>query len=136
MRKLSEYSAVYSIGAAGYSLLEILWRGFTHWTMALTGGLCFLLIYITDNAHEDAPLWKKCLAGSLIITFFELLVGIIVNIILHWDVWDYSSMKFNLWGQICPLYSALWYLLCMPAAWLCRRLKRLLGGTTAIQYGK
>ena len=30
------------------------------------------------------------------------------------NVWDYSDRKFNLMGQICPLYSALWFLLCIP----------------------
>lgn len=125
MRKLGEYSAVYSIGAAAYSLIEILWRGFTHWTMALTGGLCFLLIYITEAAHESTPLWKKCAAGSLIITLAELIVGFIVNILLDWDVWDYSSMKFNFHGQVCALYSALWFLLCIPASFICTRLRHL-----------
>lgn len=125
MKKVIERTTVFLIGAAGYSFIEICWRGFTHWTMTLTGGLCFLLIYLTDESYEGEPLLKKCLVGSLIITFFELFVGTIVNIVLKWNVWDYSSLRFNLWGQICPLYFVLWYLLCMPTLWLCRQLRRL-----------
>ncbi len=26
-------------------MVEILWRGYTHWTMTLTGGVCFLVLY-------------------------------------------------------------------------------------------
>ena len=42
MVKKGELLSVFSIGAAGYSLLEILWRGNTHWTMTLAGGICFM----------------------------------------------------------------------------------------------
>lgn len=125
MRKLGEYSAIFSIGASGYSLIEILWRGFTHWTMALTGGLCFLLLYLIEAANESTPLWKKCVAGSLLITLAELVVGFIVNILLGWMVWDYSSVKYNLFGQVCPLYSVLWFMLCIPASFICSLLRRL-----------
>ncbi len=125
MRKLIEYTAVYSIGAAGYSLIEIIWRGFTHWTMALTGGVCLVFIYALEAADAAAALWKKCLAGSLFITLSELLVGFIVNIRLGWQVWDYSSVPLNFAGQICPLYTLLWFLLCVPVSWLCGFLRRL-----------
>jgi uncharacterized membrane protein len=125
MRKFGEYSAIFSIGASGYSLIEILWRGFTHWTMALTGGICFLSIYVLEAANETSPLWKKCLAGSLIITLAELVVGFIVNILLGWMVWDYSTIKFNFHGQVCLLYSALWFLLCIPANFICSSFRRI-----------
>lgn len=126
MRKFGEYSTVMSIGAVSYSAIEILWRGFTHWTMALTGGVCFLAIYIVEACNESTPLWKKCLAGSLIITLAELIVGFIVNILLGWKVWDYSEMKLNFCGQVCPLYSFLWFLLCIPASYACGGLRRLM----------
>lgn len=116
MKRVKELSFVYLIGAAGYSLIEILWRGFTHWTMTLTGGACFLCIYITNAKLKAARLWERCLIGSGIITTAEFCVGCVVNIALKWNVWDYSSMHFNLLGQICPLYSALWFVLCAPVS--------------------
>ena len=48
MEKLREYAAVCTIGSVGYSAIEVLWRGFTHWTMALAGGVGFLLLYLAD----------------------------------------------------------------------------------------
>ena len=33
-----EYLMVFLLGGAGYCLIEVLWRGFTHWSMALAGG--------------------------------------------------------------------------------------------------
>ena len=34
------YPLVLLLGAAGYPLAELCWRGRTHWSMALLGGLC------------------------------------------------------------------------------------------------
>ena len=38
---------------------------------------------------------------------------------LGWNVWDYSSMPLNLYGQICLPFSGLWFLLCIPAFGIC-----------------
>ncbi len=132
MQKRFEYPAVLFVGAGGYSLIEILWRGYTHWTMALTGGICFLLIYLADGAWHGETMWKRCLVGSLAITLTELWVGFFVNILLGWDVWDYSRLFFNVGGQICLLYSALWFLLCVPLYAFCPVLRRLIGPERAL----
>ncbi len=119
MRKVFEYGTVFTIGAVGYALIEILWRGHTHWTMVLTGGACLTLIYKTEKRYRDTPRWKRCVVGSEVITLFELAVGFLVNILLDWAVWDYSSQPLNLFGQICPMYCLLWFLLCVPATCFC-----------------
>ena len=121
-----EYGAVYTIGAVGYTLVELLWRGHSHWTMTLTGGTCLALIYLIESKCHGAPLWKRCFAGSLVITLCEIGVGFIVNILLDWKVWDYSKLWFNLFGQICLLYSSLWFLLCIPVTKLCSHLRAVL----------
>ena len=41
----------------------------------------------------------------------ELLVGLVLNVWLGLDVWDYSWKWGNLWGQICPKFTLLWCLL-------------------------
>ena len=107
-RRLSEYVVVYLFGGLIYALLEVLLRGSTHWTMLLTGGLCFLLLYLI-SVYSREPLWRKALMGAFVITTIEFLVGIMVNLILGWNVWDYSAHRFNLLGQICLLFSMLWF---------------------------
>ena len=126
LKKVRENAMVYGIGAGGYTLLEILWRGHTHWTMTLTGGLCFWLVYCCNSRLSQRGLLSKCLAGSSMITAVEFFVGRLVNVRLGWNVWDYSSQPFNLGGQVCALYSFLWFLLCMPLCPLCGKLKQLL----------
>ena len=38
-----EFLSIYVFGAIGYGALETLWRGYTHWTMIVTGGFCCCL---------------------------------------------------------------------------------------------
>ena len=126
MTRIKEYGTVFAIGAAGYGIIEIIWRGYTHWTMLITGGICLFFIYLCEKYHSDSSVWKRCLVGSLVITLSEMLVGFVVNILLGWAVWDYSSLPMNLFGQVCFSYFLLWFLLCIPVTQLCRYLRRAL----------
>lgn len=126
LRRLRDYSAVWLVGSAGYSLLEILWRGFTHWTMAVTGGLCFFLLYRLNLRCPREGVLRKCLRGTFAVTAVEFLVGCVVNRLLKWQVWDYSGRFGNLLGQVCPLYTGLWFLLCIPVYGLAGLVRKLL----------
>ncbi len=122
MKKTAEYLSVFVGGGAGYGLLEIIYRGHTHWTMTLAGGLALLLIYLASNKIK-ARRWQKWVMGAFIISAVEFVAGGIVNILLGWNVWSYSHHRFNLMGQICPLFFAQWFLLCIPVVRLCERVK-------------
>jgi len=122
LRKLSEWTAVFLIGGSLYSMLEILWRGYTHWSMTITGALCFMTLYALHVYAVGIPFFWRCLLGALGITVLEFTAGCIVNLLLGWKVWDYSSLPFNLLGQICPLFSFFWFFLCICACPVCRRL--------------
>lgn len=111
---------IFIIGAMGYGLLETLFRGYTHWTMLVTGGVLFLILYHFNSKNENAPLWQKCLIGASIITMIELAVGCIVNLWLDWNVWDYSRYSYNFLGQVCLAFTVLWFFLCIPLSYLTR----------------
>ena len=102
---------VFSIGAAAYGLIEILFRGHTHWTMVLTGGACVLTLYYLSGWLLSMPLILSALAGAMIITCYEFFVGVMVNLKFNWHVWDYSSQPGNVLGQICPALTALWFIM-------------------------
>lgn len=101
--------ALFCIGAVVYALIEILWRGYTHWTMAALGGALFLMIGGINNwLFWDMPLWLQAIIGSLMVTGAELIFGIVLNIWLGLGIWDYSQMPFNFLGQICPQFTFAW----------------------------
>lgn len=114
MRNISAYFISFITGAVLYSFIEILWRGHTHWTMGIAGGICLTAIYVLRLACPDISLILRCITGAFIILTVEFAVGFIVNIMLDWSVWDYSDRRFNIYGQICPLYAFLWALICIP----------------------
>ena len=101
---------------------EIINRGYTHWTMSLTGGFILALLY-SINSSGGMTLLKSCFTGAICITLAELIVGIFDNLIMHWNVWDYSRMPYNFMGQICPQFTCYWFLLCIPAYFLCREIR-------------
>ena len=104
---------VFFLGAAGYSGIEYMFRGHTHWTMALTGGACLLAFYYYVKENKNTPTLAKAAVGACIFTVFEFFVGLIVNVWYRWDVWDYSSETGNVMGQVCPLYSIAWFFICL-----------------------
>ncbi len=98
------------IGGFIYSMVEIIYRGYTHWTMVIVGGIAFYLIgCLNEHISWNMPIHKQMIIGSVIITTLEFFTGIIVNIILPWNVWDYSNMPFNILGQICLPFSIIWF---------------------------
>ena len=115
-------TVVFLLGGVSYSLIEILWRGYTHYTMVLLGGVCFLSLYKLFNLMKDYSLLEKCVAGAILITTLEFTVGCFVNLVFHMNVWNYSSMPFNLLGQVCLVYSTLWGFLCIPINFLTKKI--------------
>ncbi|MEG0829457.1 MAG: hypothetical protein RSG76_02385 [Anaerovoracaceae bacterium] len=104
---------IFTVGALGYGLMEILFRGFTHWSMLLTGGACTLTLYYLNQQFKDLPLIMKAVGATLVILFYEFCVGLVVNLWFGWYVWDYSTEPGNILGQICPTYCLLWLALCI-----------------------
>ena len=79
-------------GAISYSLLEIIWRGFTHWSMFVLGGLCFLLVsQVAVSCCGRLPLWFCCVVNTLLITGLEFVTGCVVNLGFGWNVWNYTN---------------------------------------------
>ena len=98
--------AGFLLGGFGYVGLEMLWRGRSHSSMFLAGGICFLLLGKLCNVKPRLPLALRCLMGAGVITCVELAMGLLFN--RDYRVWDYRQQPWNLWGQICLRYSLLW----------------------------
>ena len=98
-------------GLVAYPVIEILYRGWTHWTMSILGGFCFMAAYLIYVGLEHRPLWLRAIVCGLVVTELEFITGMIVNRLLHWNVWDYGARWGNVAGQVCPLFSFFWILL-------------------------
>ena len=111
---------LWSWGGTVYFLLEVAFktlRGHPEqisWTMLV---VAVILTIPVERCGEqlpwEVPLWLQAMACAVLVTAVELAAGVILNIWLGLDIWDYSHLPFNLWGQVCPQFSAVWWFLCL-----------------------
>lgn len=96
-----------------YMILEGMWRGWTHISMLVVGGIAAFLIGRLNEHPKfyDRKMWQQCLIGTGIILILEFISGIILNVWLKLGIWDYSNTWGNLYGQICIPYAILWFIL-------------------------
>ena len=123
--KVLEYGCVFAAGGLGYGGLELLWRGRTHWSMLLCGGVCAVLIYLIAG-RERTVLWRRWTLCAAAVTTVEYFTGVLVNLRLGWNVWNYADQPLNVLGQICPLYTLFWFGLSIPGVWLGRTVRQKL----------
>ncbi len=115
--KIFRMAVLTLIGGLIYIIVEIMFRGYTHWTMLVVGGICGCLVgELDDLIPWEMPFVAQCILGGLVITAVEFASGCIINIWLGWDVWDYSNLPLNLLGQVCAGFTFLWVLAC--AVWI------------------
>lgn len=107
-RRVKKYALCFGIGAVGYAAIEVIWRGYTHWTMVIAGGLCFIIFSVVEEYFHGRSLPFKAAVCALGVTAVELIFGVVFNLIFKMGVWDYSHIPLNFLGQICPLFSLMW----------------------------
>ena len=119
MRKLSEYLFLWTLGGSMYYLFEVAFRGFSHWTMFILGGICLVFFTIQGQmVHWKDPLWRQLLRCVIFVTAMEFITGIIVNKWMNWKVWDYSDQPFQLFGLICLPFVIIFSGLCVCGIFL------------------
>jgi len=103
---------IFIMGAL-YMVLEGMWRGWTHVSMLVVGGIsAFLIGRLNEHpVFYDRKMWQECIIGTAIILVLEFASGMVLNMWLKLDIWDYSNTWGNLYGQICIPYAILWFML-------------------------
>ena len=125
VKNLKEYLMCFAVGAVAYGMIEVAFRGYTHWTMILTGGTVLVLLNLISKT-EGLNALLMCFLGMIVITSLEFAVGMAVNVGFGWSVWDYSDKPLNLFGQICPQFCLGWFFLSIPAYGVCRYIRKRL----------
>ena len=107
--KILKYIFLLLIGGLIYYTIEILFRGYSHYSMIILGGVCFILIgLINEILPWDMYIEKQILIGTISVVALEFVAGCILNLWLGLNVWDYSDMPFNLLWQICLPFAIIW----------------------------
>lgn len=106
-------------GGTVYFLLEVVFKTLTShperisWTMLVIAILlCIPVERCGAELPWDCPLWLQALCCAMLVTAVELAAGLVLNLWLGLDIWDYSHLPFNLMGQICLQFFFVWWGLC------------------------
>lgn len=95
-----------------YYGIEIWARGYSHPAMIAVGGICGVVVgLINEDFDFDMSLLWQMFVGAFCITVIEFVSGLILNVWLGLDIWDYSSKPFNILGIVCFENSIYWYFL-------------------------
>lgn len=111
MKSIIKYPMLFLFGGSIYYLLEIIFRGYSFPAMAVCGGLCFIICGVINERSRCMPLVLQQLIAATGITVIEFIFGLILNVWLGLNMWDYSNMPGNVLGQICPQFMVLWFFL-------------------------
>lgn len=116
LKTILKLVALSLVGSIIYVCIEMLWRGYSHPSMFILGGICFVAIGLINELFPwDMGLLWQSLIGAVIVTALEFITGLIVNVWLGLGVWDYSGLPFNIMGQICLPFFFAWMALAMVA---------------------
>ena len=118
MKKTMMSSILFFIYGFMYYIIEVLYRGYSHWSMFFLGGLCGVIIGLLNEKNKTISVLKQGIYGALIVTILEFIIGYIVNILLGWNIWDYSNVPFNFLGQICLPFTIIWFILSIVCVYL------------------
>jgi hypothetical protein len=87
--------------------------------LVFIGGLCAVTIgALNETKIIPTPVWFQCLVGTIFVFIIEMVMGLILNVWLHLQLWDYSSWPLNILGQVTLVYVPVWFLVCPVAIYV------------------
>ena len=94
-KRVSEIVFLIAAGGSTYYLIEIWFRGFSHWTMFVLGGVALTFCSFQGEVmHWSEPMWIQIIRAVLFLTSLEFMTGIICNKWLKIGIWDYVFRTF------------------------------------------
>jgi len=130
-----KYILLFFIGGFAYGGIEIIFRGYSHISMLVAGGICFILIGLLDEVFPwNMALISQMFISAGIVTAVEFIIGLIVNVWLKLNVWDYSAQPYHIMGQICLLFTNIWFFLSLAGILLDDYLRYFLLGEEKPRY--
>jgi uncharacterized membrane protein len=107
MKQLYKYLFLGSFGGILYYTIELIYRGFSHWSMFILAFICFIIMGgLNEWFKWETPLWKQSIISGTICTTLEFVTGCIVNLWLGLNVWHYD--KFDILGQVSLPFFFIW----------------------------
>lgn len=96
-----------------YYIIEVLYRGYSDISMFILAG--FLSIFIgglNELFSYEMPLQLQAFISMIFATVAEGITGILLNVVLKLEIWDYSNLPGTFFcGQCNVFFCAAWLIL-------------------------
>lgn len=103
------YSLAFLAGGNLYCIIELIYRSRTHYSMFFCAGFAIIILLHIYTTYPNIGIFRFALIACAVITALEFIFGIIFNILLKMNVWDYSNVPMNILGQISIPFSLIWF---------------------------
>lgn len=117
LKKIFKNLLIFCVGFTIYMCIEGIFKainggGKESFTMGILGGVSLLFIGALNKWFTyEMPLVLQAFVGSIFITICEFMFGVILNIWLKLNIWDYTDLTGNILGQICLPFTLIWFVL-------------------------
>lgn len=109
LKVILKHAVLFAIMGGIYCVIELLWRGHTHWTMFVLAGMCGLAVgSLNEHIEWTMPIWEQILIGTGIALSLEFVFGCVLNLWLGLGIWDYTNQPCNILGQVCLPFAFVW----------------------------
>ncbi|MFT5873847.1 MAG: putative membrane protein [Clostridium sp.] len=110
IKNIYELSFIVTTMGIIYLLIEFIYKGSTYWQMAVIGGIAGMLVGLINKIFPwNTPLWTQGSIGMIVATICEFIGGCYLNLYMHYSMWSYIGLPFNLLGQVCLYFSITWF---------------------------
>lgn len=113
---------LFFICGALYYNIELLYRGYSHISMFLLAGMCGITLIdpINDIFSFELDFLKQIAISTVLCTIAEGLCGLLVNVLLGLNVWDYSNIPGTFFfGQCNIFFMSAWVFIVAAGILLC-----------------
>lgn len=86
---------------------KIINTGFLHGPFCPIYGIGSIILFLLLGSFEN-KLVILFFSGIIVLTFWEYIVGVMLEKIFKTKYWDYSDQKFNFQGRVCLVNSICW----------------------------
>lgn len=105
---------IWAILGAAYVALETVFRGYSHPSMLIVGGLCGVLVGTINQrpGFFRAPVIVQAVIGALIVLAVEFVSGCILNLWLGWGFGITATSRGMCWGRFARRSAFCGFSLC------------------------
>ena len=115
LSRLLQVAFIFALSGTIYVCMEMLFRGYSHWSMWVLAGICGVIIALVNNGiflSSKTPFELQVAFCSACCVAGEYIAGLIVN--QDFQVWDYREMIGTFaGGQLNVFFIMAWIIICI-----------------------